>query len=103
MTSYHERASNLPRRSASLPVNHKDNAEGVNYFQPRVARASAPPWVGSRVFNATLKGLPRIRERDECELTHSFSWRPRWCPSKLQNRNIWTIGLGNPFRVAASS
>jgi len=33
------------------------NAEGVNYFQPRVARASALPWVITPDQVTTLKGL----------------------------------------------
>jgi hypothetical protein len=33
------------------------NAEGVREFQPRVARASALPWVTTKTFVATLKGL----------------------------------------------
>ena len=40
--------------------NMDKNAEGVHDIQPRVARASALPWVTGQRFAPTLKGLRKM-------------------------------------------
>jgi hypothetical protein len=56
------------------------NAEGVYYLQPRVARASALPWVIKRKQIPTLKGLRigSLRTINICEPQFNTGW---WLPS----------------------
>ena len=67
------------------------NAEGVSDIQPRVARASALPWVIKTKQIPTLKGL---RNRFSCE-------RLIFCEHPIEPRPALRA-FGNPFRVAIS-